>query len=582
MKQSYESLKSLYGHERSVQLGSATTGTVYTPDWVAKQMVYVLLKNHMKLNHNAFDLEGVNFDALYLGAYINDDSTETLDFDKWLQILLPLSILDLSCGSGVLLIAYLEFIEFLIKHSYHYSNENLRNLIEQQMVGLDIDPEAVRVFKHLLNEFSESRGIAPLTLRIYCGNSLLEDLIDTSERFDLVIGNPPYIGEKNNLEWFAPIKQSKLGAQFYEGKMDYFYFFIYKGSNYLKDTGSMCYLSSNYFLTADGAKKLRRFIKETLILATYIDYGEVVVFPERKLHACVYVVQKKKASHVEIYDETLMLKKRLPMERIFQEDDTIQFILSDETQAILTKMSRHKVATLGDCYDIHQGIVSGSDKQFVYHEDVIHTLPQTLKPYLVPFFKNSDVQHYYTTLETPLYLLYIDQMDVHEDVLGWLKPYKNKLMQRREVIKNIRAWYMLTWPRTRNLFTGEKIVVPQRAKSNRFAYVSSDFHASADVYYITGKDDSPYSLQVLTMILNSTLTYQWLNNMGKKKGTLLELYATPLKNIPVPKLNTDALKHIKAYSDELYSGGTRPDKDRIEVIKSAVDVLLNDVLNQSE
>lgn len=141
---------------------------------------------------------------------------------------------------------------------------------------------------------------------------------------------------------------------------------------------------------------------------------------------------------------------------------------------------------------------------------------------------------------------------------------------------------MLTWPRTRNLFTGEKIVVPQRAKSNRFAYVSSDFHASADVYYITGKEDSPYSLPVLTLILNSTLTFQWLNNMGKKKGTLLELYATPLKSIPIPLLSEESLRHISEYSDELYSRGSRPDADRIEAIKSAVDVILNDVLTQSE
>jgi adenine-specific DNA-methyltransferase len=558
-----------------------TTGTVYTPDWVAKQMVYVLLKNHMKLNHNAFDIEGVNFDALYLNAYIKGHSTTALDADTWLQILLPLSILDLSCGSGVLLIAYLEFIEFLIKQSCQYSNENLCNLIQHQIVGFDIDPEAVRVFRHILSEFSESRGIGAMTFRIFCGNSLIEDLIDASERFDLVIGNPPYIGEKNNLEWFAPIKQTKLGATYYEGKMDYFYFFIYKGHSFLKDTGSMCYISSNYFLTADGAKKLRRFIKDDLNLSTYIDYGDVLVFPERKLHACVYVLQKVRASHIQIYDETLTLKKRLTMDRIFQTDGTIQFILSDETQAFLTKMSRHKVATLGACYDIHQGIVSGSDKQFVYHESVIDTLPQTLKPYLVPFFKNSDVHHYYTTLETSLYLLYIDHMDVHEDVLNWLQPYKDKLMKRREVIKNIRAWYMLTWPRTRKLFTSEKIVVPQRAKSNRFAYVTSDFHASADVYYITERENSPYSLQVLAMILNSSLTFQWLSHMGKKKGALLELYATPLKSIPIPILDSVSLRHITALSDELYSGVLRPNADRIEVIKKDVDVILNEVLTLS-
>ena len=582
MEHSYESLKSLYGHERSVQLDSATIGTVYTPDWVAKQMIYVLLKNHIQLNLNAFEIEGVSFDALYLDAYIKRLTTATKEADSMLQYLLPLTILDLSCGSGVLLIAYLEFIEFLISQSSHYSNENLCSLIDHQIVGLDIDSEAVRVFKHLLSEFSLSRGIEPKHYRIFCGNSLTEDLIDPNERFDLIIGNPPYIGEKNNLQWFAPIKQTDFGTQFYEGKMDYFYFFIYKGSAYLKDTGSMCYLSSNYFLTADGAKKLRHYIKEALNLTVYIDYGDVTVFPERKLHACVYVLQKKRASHVEIYDESLALKKKLPMDRIFQTDGTIQFILSDETQVVLTAMTRHKVATLGDCYDIHQGIVSGSDKQFVYHEDEIDKLPQTLKQYLVPFFKNSDIQHYYTTLETPLYLLYIDRTDVHEDVLGWLHPYKEKLMQRREVMKNIRAWYMLTWPRTRPLFVGEKIVVPQRAKSNRFAYVKSDFHASADVYFITKRENSPYSLPVLTLLLNASLTFQWLSHMGKKKGTLLELYATPLKNIPIPRLDSKSLKQITAYSDELFSDIKRPEASRLETIKNAVDEILNKVLSQSE
>ncbi len=578
MKQSYETLKSLYSHESSIFIDNAKTGTVYTPAWVAKQMVYVLLKNHMQINHNAFEIEGVNFNAIYLDLYLKGLTISEHEADKLLPYLLPLSILDLSCGSGVLLIAYLEFIEFLIKNSSRYSNENLNTLIQHQIVGIDIDSEAIRVFKHLLTEFVNSRGIAPIEFRLFCGNSLTEALIGPNERFDLIIGNPPYIGEKNNLDWFIPIKQTAFGARYYEGKMDYFYFFIYKGSAFLKESGSMCYLSSNYFLTADGAKKLRRFIKEELKLSSYIDYGDMKVFPEKKLHACVYVVQKKSSSHVDIYDETLALKKRLPVARIFQNDGTIQFILSDDVQELLTTMTHNKIATLGECYAIHQGIVSGSDKQFVYHEDMLCKLPQTLHQYLVPFFKNSDVRHYYTNLETPLYLLYIDQSDVHEDVHRWLSPYKDKLLLRREVVKHIREWYMLTWPRTRMLFKSDKIVVPQRAKTNRFAYVDTDFHASADVYYITAKENSPYSLQVLTMILNSTLTFHWLSHMGKKKGELLELYATPLKNIPIPRLDSESLSQLTAYSKEIYSGDTRTDTKRLEIITHNVDVILNKLL----
>ncbi len=578
MKHSYEALKILYSHESAIHLDGQVTGTVYTPDWIAKQMVYLLIKKHLYSNHNAFDLEGVNFDALYLDAYIKGKSPIILEADLLVKQLLPLTILDLSCGSGVLLMAYLEFIAYLLKNTNSHSSESFCNLVQNQVVGLDIDPKAIHAFKLLLTEFSHSRGIYPTRLRIYCGNSLTEDLIDPSERFDLIIGNPPYIGEKNNLDYFKPVKQTPFGAKYYEGKMDYFYFFIYKGWSYLEETGSMCYLSSNYFLTADGAKKLRQFIKDKVSLSAFIDYKALKVFPEKNLHACVYVLQNKIQSEVDVYDASMILKKKLNKARVFQTDGTIQFILSDEAQRIVTAMSSQKMGTLGACYDIHQGIVSGSDKQFVYHEDALQTLPEPLRQYLVPFYKNSDIHHYYATIETPLHLLYIDQADVHEEVRSWLSPYKEKLMRRREVANQIREWYMLTWPRKKSIFTNEKIVAPQRAKSNRFAYVKEDFHASADVYYISAKPDSPYSLPVLTLILNSTLIFHWLSHMGKKKGTLLELYATPLKNIPIPRLDLESLRRITAYSDALYSGLDRLNDAQLESIKYEVDQILNKLL----
>ena len=39
--------------------------------------------------------------------------------------------------------------------------------------------------------------------------------------------------------------------------MDYFYFFIEKGIELLEDRGTLVYLTTNYWLRADGAKILR-------------------------------------------------------------------------------------------------------------------------------------------------------------------------------------------------------------------------------------------------------------------------------------------------------------------------------------
>ena len=44
--------------------------------------------------------------------------------------------------------------------------------------------------------------------------------------------------------------------------MDYLYFFIEKGIELLKKDGVLSYITTNYWLRADGANKLRETIKD--------------------------------------------------------------------------------------------------------------------------------------------------------------------------------------------------------------------------------------------------------------------------------------------------------------------------------
>jgi hypothetical protein len=45
--------------------------------------------------------------------------------------------------------------------------------------------------------------------------------------FDVVIANPPYLGEKGHKDVFRQLAVSRLGKRFYTGKMDLFYFFFH-------------------------------------------------------------------------------------------------------------------------------------------------------------------------------------------------------------------------------------------------------------------------------------------------------------------------------------------------------------------
>jgi adenine-specific DNA-methyltransferase len=86
--------------------------------------------------------------------------------------------------------------------------------------------------------------------------------------------------------------------------------------------------------------------------------------------------------------------------------------------------------------------------------------------------------------------------------------------------------------RTLDVFIGKKIICPQRSYQNTFAYNEVPWVAASDVYFITEKDRG-VNLKYVLGLLNSKLYYFWLYHKGKRKGEMLELFYTPLTEIPI-------------------------------------------------
>lgn len=77
--------------------------------------------------------------------------------------------------------------------------------------------------------------------------------------FDLVIGNPPYLMEVRRVKAiFQRYRLIPLGQQYYEPKMDLFYFFMERGIDLLAPDGILGYVVPEYWLTRTFAHKLRR------------------------------------------------------------------------------------------------------------------------------------------------------------------------------------------------------------------------------------------------------------------------------------------------------------------------------------
>ena len=104
------------------------------------------------------------------------------------------------------------------------------------------------------------------------------DVFREKDGFDIVIGNPPYIGQKGHKEIFQEILPTSLGERFHQRRMDLFYFFFHLALDILKDGGHCAYITTNYFITATYADKLRLDLKARAAILNLIDFDELKAY----------------------------------------------------------------------------------------------------------------------------------------------------------------------------------------------------------------------------------------------------------------------------------------------------------------
>jgi len=121
---------------------------------------------------------------------------------------------------------------------------------------------------------------------------LLGEIINKND-FDFIIGNPPYVGESGHKELFRPLQIHEYWKHYYMGKSDYLYYFIILGLSKLKEGGKLGFITTQYWLTADGAKNLRNYILKNSKIIEIIDFRGIKLFPEAQgQENIVFILEK--------------------------------------------------------------------------------------------------------------------------------------------------------------------------------------------------------------------------------------------------------------------------------------------------
>ena len=490
--------------------GEKTRGVVYTPEEIADYIV-----------------------------------TETLRDDEILKNPF-VKIVDPSCGGGRLIISTYKYLKKLFLNNNEVLEKfNIKNIdehiISNNLYGYDIDDIAIKSL--IIDLFTISGFINRESFKA------VDYLFSDEEKFDYILGNPPYVGIKAiDKEYSKKLKEAYKNV--YIDKGDLSYCFFHKGIESLNTNGRLTFITSRYFLESPSGEELRKTLKEFCKIYKVIDYygvrpfkgvgvDPVIIFLENSKERIyeIYVFKPKKISKntsfiKDLYDEDKVNNFKVSSLWL---NDKSWILRSEEEMNIINKIENKSFCSLGNICSSYQGIITGCDKSFVVTDSEIEEY-SIEKELIHPWIKSSDINKYLLK-ETKKYIIYgddIDDIEKYKGAISFIEKNKDKLLNRRETKKGMRQWYHLQWGRNKSIFESKKIVLPYKSSSNRFALDKGSFF-SADVYALILNTDRPFSYDYLLKVLNSDVYEFYFKSFGKKLGeNLYEYYPNNLMKLCIP------------------------------------------------
>ncbi len=152
-----------------------------------------------------------------------------------------------------------------------------------------------------------------------------------NSKFDIVIGNPPYIWGKWNEKIFQEVYNSSFWKRFYTRWMDIFYFFFHRWIDILKEDWILTYITTNYFITADWWINLRRDLSTRTSLSKMINFNELNIFENAKWqHNIILMLEKgykptKICSNCMTYEKWSQYLWRLIEDILFKKNINTQY-----------------------------------------------------------------------------------------------------------------------------------------------------------------------------------------------------------------------------------------------------------------
>ena len=235
--------------------------------------------------------------------------------------------------------------KFMVKNVYNFLNRSVKINIEKITVlepsvgkGIFLNHLLKHGFKNITAYEIDKSLEEYLTNKYPYINLKFKNILKApiEEKYDIIIGNPPYLGQNYNAQIFQEyVKKYPICKKYFVGNMDLFYYFIHIGIEKLKPGGILSFITTNYWVTKSrktGIKLLKPHILNECYLIQYIDLSNMILFNKAKgQHNCIFMIQKKKnkEKNQEINQKIDVIQiKKLNNQKI-KDRDTIKLIFKN-------------------------------------------------------------------------------------------------------------------------------------------------------------------------------------------------------------------------------------------------------------
>jgi hypothetical protein len=575
---------------------------------------------------------GVYYTPSYIVEYIVEQTVGTLTEGKSPKQMEKLRILDPACGSGsFLIVAYQHLLDahhdwyrehepqkhrkavFLGPGGWRLTTAEKRRILLNNIYGVDIDRQAVEVTKLSLllkvmegenNEtltqqtlFGE-RALPSLEQNIKCGNSIIGldyyeqeqiPLLGDGERhrinafdwksefaaifeaggFDVVIGNPPYRRELDYKHLMDEIASTSFGRLYRVPRMDLWYYFVHRGLEVLRPSGTLSFIVNAYWTSGTGAEKLIATLRDDAHIEEIFCFDKLKVFHRvagqhmivriRKEHlrtpTIIRVVQPNEETTAEPFvlgrASVAMFKKTA--DQLFRLGKVDLQRPADE---MLAKLGRW--VPLEKLGKVRQGIAENPasinrktnerfGKRFVVGQGVFALCGEEVKKLhpttaeralLRPYWDLCDLGRYFLAEKPSLTLIYSTRQTCPDirlcpNLQDHLGRFRIIMEGRRETRNGSNSWWHLHWPRDEAIWEAPKVLSVQMSRRPAFVPalnpVYVPFSVNVFVPFLSTREDLNY----LVALLNSRLLWQWYRHHAKRRGVALEINGNVLAQTPI-------------------------------------------------